>query len=134
MLPAELLTLCGGVSLFVLPYLEGSQVQAWLLCAGGQQMPADAHLLWQALIEPVLSRYRHARLQQQSGYLAQLQQQLGAGWWAWSREDGLHPTRPWPRVLICPTTPAWSSGLRGFTLPTGEPARLASSRPAWAMT
>ncbi|BFO06327.1 ATP-binding protein [Pseudomonas guariconensis] len=125
MLPAELLTLCGGVSLFVLPYLEGSQVQAWLLCAGGQQMPADAHLLWQALIEPVLSRYRHARLQQQSGYLAQLQQQLGAGWWAWSREDGLHLDPTLAARLDLPHHPSLEQWLARLHPADREPARLA---------
>jgi len=122
---AELLALCGGVSLFLLPYLEGADVQAWLLCAGGREEPADASVLWQALIEPLLSRHRHARLEHQARYLAQLQQQLGAGWWAWTREDGMHLDPALAARLGLPSRPGLEQWLARLHPADREPARLA---------
>ncbi|MBF8740580.1 PAS domain-containing sensor histidine kinase [Pseudomonas guariconensis] len=87
----ELLALCGGVSLSLLPFCEGPDIQAWLLCAGGTMPGGEGpNRVWHALAQTLLSRYRLARLQRQAHYLDELQQQLGAGWWAWSAESGLH--------------------------------------------
>ncbi|MCO7594528.1 MULTISPECIES: PAS domain-containing sensor histidine kinase [Pseudomonas] len=88
----ELLALCGGVSLFLLPYCQGAEAEAWLLCAGAQALPqtAAAQGLLQALVEPLLGRHRQAQLLRQTHHLEALQQQLGAGWWAWPLHGPLH--------------------------------------------
>ncbi|WDY58802.1 ATP-binding protein [Pseudomonas sp. PSKL.D1] len=82
---------CAGLPLLALPYLHGHAVQAWLLCAGAQKRPASETVaaLLQALIEPLLSRLRQHQLQQRSRHLDELQQQLGAGWWAWPLQGPL---------------------------------------------
>ncbi|TLP55443.1 MULTISPECIES: ATP-binding protein [Pseudomonas] len=81
----ELQALCGGVALYVVPYRQGRDAEAWLLCAApAQAPPADMALaLARTLIEPLLARHRHQQLRRQAGQLDDLQQQLGAGWWEW---------------------------------------------------
>ncbi|MBC3412863.1 PAS domain S-box protein [Pseudomonas sp. SWRI51] len=81
----ELQALCGGAALYLVPYRQGRDTEAWLLCADVANLPpADMALaLARTVVEPLLARYRRQQLQQQSGQLDDLQQQLGAGWWEW---------------------------------------------------
>ena len=122
----ELLALCGGVSLFLLPYREGPDVQAWLLGAGGTMPEGDGPCrAWQALAQALLSRYRHARLQRQARYLDALQQQLGAGWWAWSAEGGLHLDSTLAARFDLPCQPGLASWLARLHPADRESAQLA---------
>ncbi|MDF0733730.1 ATP-binding protein [Pseudomonas entomophila] len=88
----ELLALCGGLSLFMLAYVQGPDVQAWLLCAGADQPPTpdEAQALLPALAEPLLARHRQLQLARQAHHLDDLQRQLGAGWWEWPLQGPLH--------------------------------------------
>ncbi|MDC0689496.1 ATP-binding protein [Mitsuaria sp. RG] len=81
----ELLALCGGTSLFLVPYRQGLEAEAWVLCAGARQAPpVDMALaLVRTLTEPLLVRHRRQQLQHQAHHLDDLQRQLGAGWWEW---------------------------------------------------
>ncbi|MDR6712015.1 PAS domain S-box-containing protein [Pseudomonas hunanensis] len=90
-LPPELVALCANTSLALVPYRQGCDVQAWLLCAGGQATPvnASAQALVQALVQPLLGRLHHARSVHQARHLDELQQQLGAGWWEWPQQGQL---------------------------------------------
>jgi hypothetical protein len=73
------------------PYRQGRDAEAWLLCAGATQTPpADMALaLARTLVEPLLARHRHQQLQRQASHLDDLQQQLGAGWWEWPLDGQL---------------------------------------------
>ncbi|MEB3901476.1 ATP-binding protein [Pseudomonas putida] len=124
--PDELLALCGGVSLSLLPYREGPDVQAWLLCAGGALSEGDGpHQAWYALAQVLLGRYRHARLQHQAHYLNELQQQLGAGWWAWSAERGLQLDHALAARFDLPGQPGLEQWLARLHPADREPAQLA---------
>ncbi|MBI6953340.1 PAS domain-containing protein [Pseudomonas sp. CCOS 191] len=87
----ELLALCGGASLFLVPYRQGLEAEAWMLCAGAHQVPAVdmAMALVRSLTEPLLVRHRRQQLQHQAHHLDDLQQQLGAGWWEWPAHGDL---------------------------------------------
>ncbi|MDO7904270.1 ATP-binding protein [Pseudomonas sp. K1(2024)] len=87
---AELQVLCGGLPLRVLPYREGGQVQACLLCVAAEAPFAQAasEALVQALLDPFLARWRQQHMQRSTDHLHDLQRQLGAGGWHWS-PDGL---------------------------------------------
>ncbi|MFB4394081.1 MULTISPECIES: ATP-binding protein [unclassified Pseudomonas] len=107
----ELLALC-GMSLFLVPYLQGQAVQAWLLCAGGNTLPAaeEAQPLLHALVEPLLARHRQRQWLHQARHLDELQRQLGAGWWEWPLHGPLHldPTLAANLGLPCqPSTEQW---------------------------
>ncbi|MHC6227580.1 ATP-binding protein [Pseudomonas sp. X10] len=104
----DLLALCGGVSLYLLPYSQGQRPQAWLLCAGAEALPrASAAMgLLQALVEPLLSRHRYAQLAQQNRHLDELQQQLGAGWWEWPLHGPLLLDPALAATLNLPRTPS----------------------------
>ncbi|MBI6942364.1 PAS domain-containing protein [Pseudomonas putida] len=80
-----------GLSMFVLPYSHGHEVQAWLLCAGAPAVPAPepATALLLALAEPLLTRLRQHQLQRRTQDLDALQQQLGAGRWEWPLQGPL---------------------------------------------
>lgn len=88
----DLLALCGGVSLFMVPCRLGQDAEAWLLCAGAPQVPAAdmALALLRTLTEPLLVRLRRQQLQEQANHLDDLQVQLGAGWWHWPLHGDLH--------------------------------------------
>ncbi|MDH0305269.1 MULTISPECIES: PAS domain-containing sensor histidine kinase [unclassified Pseudomonas] len=106
----ELLALCGGVSLFLVPYRLGLDAEAWILCAGARQVPpADMALaLARTLAEPLLVRHRRQQMQRQAHHLDDLQRQLGAGWWEWPAHADLHLEPALARTfgLPCQASPA----------------------------
>ncbi|QXI37921.1 PAS domain-containing protein [Pseudomonas xantholysinigenes] len=123
----ELLALCGGISLFMVPCRLGQDAEAWLLCAGAPQAPpADMALaLARTLIEPLLVRHRRQQLHEQAGHLDDLQQQLGAGWWQWPAQGDLQLDPALARTLALPSRisePQWLAHLHPADR---EPAQLA---------
>ncbi|MFJ9992095.1 ATP-binding protein [Pseudomonas putida] len=88
---AELQALCGGLSLLLVPYRLGPDIQACLLCVASEAPPTHeaGELLLQALLDPLLARLRQRQLQRSERHLQALQRQLGAGWWEWSLQGPL---------------------------------------------
>ncbi|WP_194791710.1 ATP-binding protein [Pseudomonas sp. UFMG81] len=123
----ELLALCGGVSLFLLPYRQGQDAEAWLLCAGAAQVPpADMALaLARTLVEPLLARHRRQQLGQQASHLDDLQQQLGAGWWEWPLEGALQLDPALAATLGLPRQLGLEQWLAHLHPADREPAQLA---------
>ena len=115
----DLLALCGGASLFLVPYRQGLEAEAWMLCAGAHQVPAVdmAMALVRSLTEPLLVRHRRQQLQHQAHHLDDLQQQLGAGWWEWPAHGDLQ------------LDPALAAAL-GFDSRVGQAQWLARLHPA----
>ncbi|WJO21259.1 ATP-binding protein [Pseudomonas soli] len=115
----DLLALCGGASLFLVPYRQGLEAEAWMLCAGARQVPAVdmALALVRSLTEPLLVRHRRQQLQHQAHHLDDLQQQLGAGWWEWPAHGDLQ------------LDPALAAAL-GFDSRVGQAQWLARLHPA----
>lgn len=115
----DLLALCGGASLFLVPYRQGLEAEAWMLCAGAHQVPAVdmAMALVRSLTEPLLVRHRRQQLQHQAHHLDDLQQQLGAGWWEWPAHGDLQ------------LDPALAAAL-GFDNRVGQAQWLARLHPA----
>lgn len=126
----DLLAACGGTTLFLLPYRQGLEAEAWLLCAGARQPPADdmALALLRTLAEPLLARLRRQQLQQQASYLDELQQQLGAGWWTWPLEGDMTLDPVLARALELPCQVSREQWLACLHPAEREPARLALSQ------
>lgn len=123
----ELLALCGGVSLYLVPFDQGAVRQAWLLCAGAERPPEadEAQALLAALAEPLLSRLRLVQLRRQSHSLQALQQQLGAGGWAWPLQGPLELDGQLALRLGLPSQPSIAQWLARLHPADREPAQLA---------
>lgn len=123
----ELLARCGGLSLFLVPYRQGRDAEAWLLCAGATQPPpADMALaLARTLVEPLLARHRHQQLQHQASHLDDLQQQLGAGWWEWPLDGQLQLDPALATTLALPCQVGEGHWLARLHPADREPAQLA---------
>lgn len=130
---AELQALCADPGLCLLPYRQGPQVQAWLLCAG-VAMPLHgepAQALMQALLQPLLGHLHHARSVHQARHLQQLQQQLGAGWWEWSLHGPLQLDPGLAASLELPAQVSLEQWLARLHPADREPVQLALEQ-AWA--
>ncbi|QXH36396.1 ATP-binding protein [Pseudomonas muyukensis] len=123
----ELLALCGGVSLFLVPCRLGQDTEAWLLCAGAPQLPpADMALaLLRTLVEPLLVRHRRQQLHEQAAHLDDLQQQLGAGWWQWPAQGDLQLDPTLAAALELPRRASEQQWLACLHPADREPAQLA---------
>ncbi|MDH0649093.1 PAS domain-containing protein [Pseudomonas sp. GD03858] len=126
----ELLVLCGGVSLFLVPYRLGLDAEAWILCAGARQAPPEdiAMALARTLAEPLLVRHRRQQLQRQAHHLDDLQRQLGAGWWEWSAHGDLHLEPALARALGLPCQASLGQWLARLHPADREAAQLALSQ------
>ncbi|WP_431196950.1 ATP-binding protein [Pseudomonas entomophila] len=124
---AQFQALCGGASLLLLPYRQGQDAEAWLLCAGATQVPeADMALaLVRTLVEPLLARLWRQQWQQQSTHLDELQRQLGAGWWEWPAQGDLQLDPALAQALALPHQASLGQWLARLHPADREPAQLA---------
>lgn len=128
----ELQALCGGASLLLLPYRQGQDAEAWLLCAGATQVPeADMAL---ALVGPWSSRCWPA-CGASSGSSSPRTSTNCSGSWGRGGGNGRHRgicnwIRHWPRRLPCRTRPALGNGWPACTRLTANPRSLRWHRPA----
>lgn len=130
-LPAELVALCASATLSLVPYRQASDVQAWLLCAGGATTPQGAQGLVEALGQPLLGRLHHARSLHQARHLDELQAQLGAGWWEWPLEGDLQLDPALAASLGLPRQITLQQWLARLHPADREPLQLALEQ-AWA--
>lgn len=127
------LTRSAGATLCLLPFRQGAQVQAWLLCAGAKQrlQLESAEPLMQALAQPLVSRLHQAQAQRLACHLDQLQAQLGAGWWQWPRQEPLQLDPSLAASLGLPRALSQVQWLALVHPADREPAQLALEQ-AWA--